>query len=140
MVNYKDKYGALYNGAVVRSVNNDLLCPVGWHVPTIAEWAILENFLDGPNEAGGHLKEASLNHWVNPNTGADNTTGFTALPGGHRNPEGEFDSLRYVGYWWTSTNVYRMTDYSRSMYFDNKNVSSQISTTNNGLSIRCVKN
>jgi len=140
MAKYKETYGALYNCAVVWSVNNDLLCPVGWHVPIIDEWATLETFWGGSGEAGGHLKESSLDHWEDPNSGADNISGFSALPGGYRNPEGQFDSLGYVGYWWTATNVFKMTDYSRSLYFDSTDVSSQISTSNHGFSIRCIKN
>ncbi len=33
-------YGALYNNY---AVNSGSLCPAGWHIPTEAEWTILEN-------------------------------------------------------------------------------------------------
>ncbi len=39
---YKDPYGALYN---YHTVENDKLCPEGWHVPWESEWQELEIFL-----------------------------------------------------------------------------------------------
>jgi hypothetical protein len=34
--------------------------------------------------AGSQMKEAGINHWNAPNTGATNSSGFTALGGGCR--------------------------------------------------------
>lgn len=87
-------YGALYNWY---AVDTGLLAPAGWHVPTNAEWDILVAFLGGDAVAGGHLKEAGTVHWAAPNTGADNTSGFTALPGGTRLDDGSFGSAYWVG-------------------------------------------
>ncbi|NCN25639.1 hypothetical protein COT94_03060 [Candidatus Falkowbacteria bacterium CG10_big_fil_rev_8_21_14_0_10_37_14] len=56
------------------------ICPSGWHVPSHTEFITLANFLGGYTVAGGHIK--SLNLWNAPNTGADNSSGFTALAGG----------------------------------------------------------
>jgi len=78
---YKDTYGALYNWY---AVNTGKLCPVGWHVPTDAEWTILTTYLGGENVAGGKLKEAGTIHWRSPNVGATNESFFTALPSGFR--------------------------------------------------------
>ena len=76
---YMEEYGAIYNTGSVRSGQ---LCPAGWHVSTDADWNALEDFLGGDIIAGGELKEAGLAHWESPNTGATNSSGFTALPGG----------------------------------------------------------
>jgi uncharacterized protein (TIGR02145 family) len=84
-------YGALYNWyAINPSTNgNKNVCPVGWHVPTDGEWDILRDHLDpaangNTNIAGGKMKEAGLAHWITPNIGATNESGFAGLPGGFR--------------------------------------------------------
>ncbi len=83
----KEVYGALYNWYVVVSSK---LPPEGWHVSTDAEWTILETFLGGITGAGGKLKETGTDHWLTPNTGATDETGFTALPGGIRAKDGSY--------------------------------------------------
>src|SRR5690606_12297955 len=82
------------------------VCPDGWHLPTDAEWTELTDYL-GEN-AGGKLKatgtiEAGTGLWYDPNTGATNETGFTALPGGNRYSNGSFYDFGYFGYWWSAT-------------------------------------
>jgi uncharacterized protein (TIGR02145 family) len=57
-------------------------CPDGWHVPTEAEINILIAELLGSAFAGGHMKEVGTSHWTTPNTGADDSDGFRAVPGG----------------------------------------------------------
>lgn len=87
--NTDNTYGALYNWY---AVNTEILCPVGWHVPTHEEWEILFSYFGGYTEAGGKLKESGTSHWKSPNTGT-NESGFTALPGGVRDDSHEFDGL-----------------------------------------------
>ena len=58
------------------------VCPVGWHLPSKAEWDELIANLGGASIAGGKMKEEGTDHWFDPNTGANNESGFTALPGG----------------------------------------------------------
>ena len=48
------------------------------------ELTILTEYLGGELVAGGKMKEAGLEHWNSPNTGATNESGFTAIPGGYR--------------------------------------------------------
>ena len=90
---YKETYGALYNWYVVES---DKLCPAGWHVPSDIEWSMLENYLGGKEVAGGKMKEAGTAHWYDPNVGADNSSGFTALPG---------STIGIVGCWWSASQI-----------------------------------
>lgn len=75
-------YGRLYNGDAV--LDSREVCPVGWHIPNSAEFTELQTYIGGVTQ-GGALKEVGTSHWNSPNTGATNATGFTALPGGHRN-------------------------------------------------------
>lgn len=75
----RDIYGALYSWYTVETGK---LCPVGWHVPSNSDWDELANALGGIYVAGGKMKEVGLAHWLAPNTGATNESGFNALPGG----------------------------------------------------------
>ena len=88
--NYGAVYGKLYNWYAV--IDPRGLAPVGWHVPASAEWTQLANCLGGTWVCGGSLKEAGTNHWAEPNTGATNSSGFTALPGGSINYLGTFQA------------------------------------------------
>lgn len=97
---YKKTYGALYNWY---TVNNGNLCPVGWHIPNNNEWTTLTKYLGGLNTAGGMLKESGMDHWISPNTGANNHSGFTALPGGLGYDNGNFEYIGSCGQWWSST-------------------------------------
>ncbi len=74
-------YGLLYPGNLMLTA----VCPVRWHVPSTGEWNDLIAKLGGGLVAGGKLKEAVSGHWKSPNTGATNSSGFTALPGGYYN-------------------------------------------------------
>ena len=96
----KPIYGVLYNWYVV---NTRKLCPLSWHVPTTEEWTTLTSVLGGESVAGGKLKETGSTHWVSPNAGATNETGFTALPGGYRSIFGAFEGIGSYCAWWSAT-------------------------------------
>lgn len=50
------------------------------------------------------MKEVGNIHWSNLNIGANNSTGFTGLPGGYRySPNGGFYGIGEGGTWWLST-------------------------------------
>ena len=72
-------YGGLYTHDQI--IQSDF-CPAGWRVPTVADIDVLLNFLGGEMIAGGKLKEAGIQRWDTPNTGASDEYGFRALPGG----------------------------------------------------------
>ena len=80
------KFGQFYNWYAVTNV--DSLAPTGFHIPSNAEWTTLINYL-GAN-AGGKLKETGTLDWAISNTGATNSSGFTALPGGYRDNTGAY--------------------------------------------------
>jgi uncharacterized protein (TIGR02145 family) len=133
----KDIYGAIYNWY---TVNTGILAPTGCHVPTDAEWTTLTTFLGGESIAGGKLKETGTTHWQSPNTGATNESGFTALPGGHRDINGTFSAMGTDGYWWSSTE-YGTTGkvWYRNMNYNYPGVVTVSNNKKNGQSVRCVK-
>lgn len=135
---YGSVYGALYNFYAVYNTNG--FCPTGWHVPTDTEWTILTDFLGGDGVAGGSLKETGTAHWNSPNTGANNTSGFTALPGGYRSTyNGYFGLIGDLGYWWSSSWVSSSAAYERELYSVYGKVKRDSNGVSNGFSVRCVK-
>jgi uncharacterized protein (TIGR02145 family) len=130
--------GRLYNWFAVSNSRN--IAPEGWHVATDADWIELRTFLGGETIAGGKLKETGSTHWISPNTGATNSSGFTALPSGRREYDnGNFINNGYDGFWWTSS-AYN-PDYS--WYYDLHYTFASINRANfhkqYGFSVRCVK-
>lgn len=131
-------YGKLYNWF---AVNSGKLAPQGWHVPTDAEWITLINYLGGFQVAGGKMKAVST-LWNSPNTGADNSSGFSAVPGGGRGGSNGslagFGDMGYVGWFWSST-----PKEGGAWYYTISNNVTMVSTNyveqRSGLSVRCVK-
>jgi len=152
-------YGVLYNwtAAMNGAESSDAnpsgvqgICPDGWHLPSDAEWKQLEMYL-GMSETdvnstgwrgtveGGKLKEAGTTHWADPNAGANNESGFTALPGGDRNGNGGFSSIRGDGYWWSSTENFTNLAWYRSLYYYDSNVDRNYYYKSMGFSVRCLR-
>jgi len=120
--NEVDTYGVLYNGYATADSRN--IAPEGWHVPTDAEWQVLADYLGGDAVAGGKMKEAGYTHWLDPNTGATNESGYTALPGGYRWHDGSnYLGMGSAGYFWSATESnsndawYRILNYTSSEIF-----------------------
>jgi len=131
-------YGALYNWYTVKTGK---LCPSGWHVPTDAEWTILETHLGGVAVAGGEMKETGTEHWLTPNTDATNESGFRARGGGWRDGDnGGFLTLGWAGKWWTSQETSPDRAYWREIYHNSGSVIHGAGGQPKfGMSIRCVK-
>jgi uncharacterized protein (TIGR02145 family) len=131
-------YGPLYNWYAVNDINN--ICPSGWHVSTNAEWQTTETSLGGTYIAGGKMKEAGTVHWLSPNTGATNESGFTGLPGGMRDPiNNNFQDIGGNGLWWTATTYNASMVWSTYMWYLFAGVDHNPGTKKYGFSIRCVK-
>ena len=127
--------GVLYNWYTTNDSRN--LCPTGWHVSTDSEWDALVSFLGGTGTAGGKMKLPGTLYWMSPNTGADNSSGFSGISGGQRGIDGNF--FDGAGCFWTSTpeNATNARDWflvwnyaSVTRYWDKKV---------DGFNIRCVK-
>jgi uncharacterized protein (TIGR02145 family) len=131
------KFGRLYNWYAVNTAN---FAPSGWHVPTLTELNSLISYLGGNSIAGGKLKEAGTSHWQSPNTGASNSSGFTAYPGGYRNPyTSDFSLITYDGYMWTATQYGAWTVEMLKMTYDWEQCVQGDLEKYVGLSVRLIK-
>jgi uncharacterized protein (TIGR02145 family) len=130
---YSTTYGCLYNWY---AVNTGKLAPTGWHVPTDAEWTTLQMFLGSSDIAGGKMK--STTGWSSPNTDADNSSGFSALPGGCRNYYG-FSNVGSIGIWWSSTEDSSYDAWGRYLFFGNGSLFRNGYDKSYGYSVLCVR-
>jgi uncharacterized protein (TIGR02145 family) len=149
-------YGRLYTWYTVTDSRN--VCPLGWHIPTDAEWTTLENYLltnglnyDGSTSGNNYAKAlAAITNWVSSTVVGSigntdypakrNVTGFTALPGGYRNPISGFYYNGNSGLWWASTESSATGGWYRDMNYDGSYVIKNVSDNKNcGYAVRCVK-
>jgi len=138
-----EKAGRLYTCGDARSA-----VPVGWHLPTEAEWTALvlaaggtpPNGLYGP--AGKALKATS--GWESRNNGTSgngtDTYGFAAVPVGYREPWGAFEDNRYKAYWWSSTHVTNGRYQARRILYDFDSCEPTVTAESYGYSVRCIRN
>ncbi len=131
-------YGKMYNWFAVNDPRG--LAPTGWHVPTNSEWTSLENYLGGYLTAGGKMKTTGTALWQAPNTGATNSSGFTALPGGIRDENGVFFNMGIGAYWWSSTQYGSSGAWGRSLGNTSSEVYNGYPLMQTGFYVRCVKN
>ena len=129
-----DTYGRLYDWPTALSV-----CPSGWHLPDDGAWTLLTDYLGGESVAGGKMKEAGTTHWVSPNTGATNSSGFTALPGGWSYLDGYFDKLGLNAYFWSSTEQSSSSAWRRMLHHNYDYINRYGSNKESGFSVRCIK-
>jgi uncharacterized protein (TIGR02145 family)/uncharacterized repeat protein (TIGR02543 family) len=153
-----DVYGGLYqwNEMMGYSTTPGVqgICPDGWHLPNDEEWKILEGTVDSQYpvgdpewddtgwrglDGGGKLKQTGTTHWTTPNTGATNSSGFTALPGGGRSTSGSFLNVGNYSLWWSSSQ-HASSAWFRYLGYDYTQVYRDINTASNGFSVRCLKN
>jgi uncharacterized protein (TIGR02145 family) len=148
-----EKFGKLYNWYAVADSRH--LCPTGWHAPTDAEWTILETYLtDNGFGFGGSgndfaksvaaasgWSESSLTGSVGNDQTSNNSSGFTALPGGCFHYRDLFDYIGTIGFWWSSSEGEPGTNNAWSRYLQNDSftlINTQYDK-HKGLSVRCIK-
>jgi len=139
-------YGKLYNWFAVNDSRK--ICPTGWHVPSDGEWNIMERHIDASvdttltgyqgTNAGWKLKETGTTHWATTSASVTNSSGFTALPGGHR-LSGIFYTLGNNGYWWTKTPKDASYSWHRGLNDGSSQIMRSNANKNDGRSVRCIK-
>jgi uncharacterized protein (TIGR02145 family) len=145
-------YGRLYTWYVVSDSRN--VCPTGWHVPADAEWTTLTDYLTDNNYGYGGSGDqiakslAATTDWsANETAGnagndlaSNNSSGFTALPGGYRFAAGTFTNVGFYGIWWSATEYNAASVWSRTITSYSSYVTrSNYSEKPYGFSVRCIK-
>lgn len=150
------KYGALYKWHVVDPSNKKKLAPPGWHVPDSRDWNILKDYLisngynwDGTNDSNKIAKALAANTcWklsdekgdVGNDQGSNNSSGFSALPGGRYITNDNFYNIYFAAYWWSTTTTAILTSaINYHVTFEREDLDSSYFYKNDGLSVRLVK-
>ena len=142
-----NNYGALYNWY---SVYTAKLAPKGWHIPTADEWAILEKNVTDYYYLSGSLAKvlAATTHWtsttssstIGSNLAKNNSSGFTALPGGYRlSPTSAFKMINLQGAWWSSSQYNDSTAWNLALTYNQTTVDRSYKSIKSGYSVRCIK-
>lgn len=142
-----DIYGGLYQwNEIMRSISSNKthgICPKGWHISSSLETVVLREFLDGEGVGGGKMKEAGTQHWKPPNTGATNSSGFSALPSGYllQSSKPRFEGMRAsFNIWTSSTSSYtNLNAYYVSLHSEDDDMYFFHYPKKNGFSVRCIK-
>ncbi|MDR2577564.1 MAG: fibrobacter succinogenes major paralogous domain-containing protein [Chitinispirillales bacterium] len=144
-----DIYGRLYdwNTVMAGSPSSSTspsgvqgICPVGWHVPSEAEWTTLVNFVGGREVAGAKLRSRSGWHTGSGHVPGTDDFGFSALPGGYRwSGSGGFLTVGDDGRWWSATENDATSARIRAMYWDDSNVGSGGGSKTILYSLRCLR-
>jgi len=121
---YGNEFKKLYNWYAVNDPKN--ICPVGWHIPTNAEWENLINLIGPKNVAGDRMR-----------IDRSNSSNFSALIGGSRNYSGVFYNINEHGYWWTATALNESN--ALSYYIFGDRIEKINISKANGYSVRCLK-
>jgi uncharacterized protein (TIGR02145 family) len=147
---YYKTYGALYNWSAAMQA-----CPAGWHLPTDAEWKELEIYLgmtqaqadrsaDGRGTNQGSKLAGNATLWytgVLRSNSAIGTSGFSALPGGWMDMNGNFDGAThgFFGFWWSGTKNSNNNPWYRLLHRNYAGVSRNVAPSSLGASVRCIR-
>ena len=147
-----------YNNAVSVTFNGHRrgICPVGWHLPSDAEWTTLTTYVSGQSEytCGGNSNYiakalASTEGWNSwsgecypgdQSVTVNNATGFSAVPAGYCYGS-SFSKAGNDAFFWSATRdaSYPNLDYNRSLYSSNAYVYRNGYSKNHGFSVRCLR-
>jgi uncharacterized protein (TIGR02145 family) len=126
------------------------ICPAGWHLPSDAEYCTLTTFLDATvnctvinswsgTDVGGKMKSIS-GLWTSPNTGATNSSGFSALPGGFRDYLNDrFYDIGKFAYFWSSSEASSESASVNHFFYSSSSTYGNFYPKEDGLSVRCIQ-
>ena len=133
------EYGRLYNAYAVDDERG--LCPQGWHVPTDAEWTVLEDYITSQGFEGNEgMALKTTSGWSGDGHGTDNFE-FAALPGGFRysySLDGAFFNAGDNAYWW-SPSPNSGYSYYRRLGHDTSGIFRAWTDGREGFSVRCLR-
>lgn len=129
--------GRLYNWYAVKSYDNHILAPEGWHIPTEKEWQKLIFYLGGTEKAGSMIKDTLL--WQPIYFPNREVSGFNAPPAGYRDYYGVFTERGFQTGFWSSTTDQTYSSFAVFIFDQSDNIQISGMIRAMGFSVRCVK-
>ena len=136
-----EKYGRLYTWDEAMKA-----CPSGWRLPSDEEWLTLVIFEGDMNMYKTMLKAKSGWNKIEDADGeydmnGTDDFGFSALPGGSGNSNGDFGLVGYYGGWWSSDKggSGRNGTYGQDIYYSDEFFDFFSTSKPNLYSVRCIK-
>jgi uncharacterized protein (TIGR02145 family) len=129
---YVKTHGYLYSWKAATKA-----CPTGWRLPSMQDWWYLSNKLGGDDQSGGKLKETGTTSWKSPNTGATNSSGFTALSSG-RSGDKNMEQIGNTTFFWTNVDDDDITSWCAALYSSKRELSFIPTDKKDGYSVRCI--
>ena len=157
-----DDYGFLYNwNNVMHGASSSStipsgvrgVCPIGWHVPSNAEWSDLINYVGsqanwicGGSQANVARALAANTGWNQSSTEcapgnqltSNNLTGFSALPAGIYESGGVFE-IGNLAYFWSATWLNSSSAYYWGLGYNSTSMYSGYWHFGLGYSVRCLR-
>ena len=119
------------------------ICPDGFHIPSSADWEELFASVGGISTAQKLKSTAGWSACGPVGSGktyiCEDAYGFSALPGGYRNPSnGFFGGAGYSGFWWSASEYDSGNARISAMDFSNESIARSYDDKTYGYSVRCV--
>ena len=129
------------------------ICPIGWHVPSDAEWTQLKDYVSSQSQyvcgsTSTYIAKslASTTGWASTSTNtcavgnapsSNNATGFGALSAGSY--YGSYGNFGNYAYFWSSTKYTSTSAYNHWLYYDGAGVRRYSNNNYFAFSVRCIK-
>lgn len=140
-------YGRLYTWEAAS--NSKGICPTGYHLPSNDDWKKLTDYLENLDSTSVGIAKtiASTSGWASSSIDGtigdkpieNNSSGFSAIPSGYRDPYGTFVNKGTHAYFWTSVEDGSNDAIAHYLTYDNVNEYEMSFNKKRGFSIRCVK-
>ncbi|MBW8051733.1 MAG: hypothetical protein FVQ77_15630 [Cytophagales bacterium] len=146
------QWSAAMDGSIVEGAQG--VCPAGWHIPTDAEWKILEGFLGmtvaqqnltgwrGTNEGSEMANHVADQNWtagaLTGGAGFGDVNGLNSSPSGSRNTIGNYYNRSNLTYLWSSTESGTSAWY-RLLFYPITQVNRGTNGKAFGFGVRCVE-
>ena len=130
-----EKYGRLYNWYAVNDPRG--LAPEGWHVSSRYKWKNLTDFLGV--SAGQILKSNEDWEYSDYDGQGTDDVGFSALPGGYRDGDGSFITIKLYAFFWNATHDGNPIAPPLVLNANNGNVGTGSYDESIGASVRCIR-
>lgn len=112
-------------------------CPDGWHLPSVDEWTELIGEV-GSYNLGGKLKAVDSTYWLEIIEGANNSSGFSALPIGGISAWGGYVAGTEAVFW-SSTEFGSNKGYTYRLNYLSSDIFTKTTRKGMFISVRCIK-